>query len=89
MSATFDATTTAAYAAANTAAERSALIVAALTGTISVKVFNGSNTEMGSGTMDTPWATASGDTVTVGEVTSLRHQQQVFGDSPLPMAELA
>lgn len=70
MSATFDATTTSEYASATTAAARSALIVAALTGTISVKVFNGSNTEMGSGTMDTPWATASGDTVTVGEVTS-------------------
>jgi hypothetical protein len=70
MSATFDATTTAEYAAASTAAARSALIVAALTGTISVKVFDGTNTEMGSGTMDTPWATASGGTVTVGEVTS-------------------
>ncbi len=70
MSATFDATTTAEYAAASTAAARSALIVAALTGTISVKVFNALDVEMGSGTMDSPWATASGDTVTVGEVTS-------------------
>jgi hypothetical protein len=70
MSATFDATTTSEYSAATTAAARSALIVAALTGTISVKVFDGTNTEMGSGTMDSPWATASGDTVTVGEVTS-------------------
>ena len=70
MSATFDATTTAEYAAASTAAARSALIVAALTGTISVKVFDGSNVEKGSGTMDAPWATASGNTVTIGEVTS-------------------
>lgn len=70
MSATFDATTTAEYAAATTAAARSAVIVAALTGTISVKVFDGSNVEKGSGTMASPWATASGDTVTVGEVTS-------------------
>lgn len=70
MSATFDATTTAEYTAASTAAARSAVIVAALTGTISVKVFNGSNTEMGSGTMAAPWATASDGTVTVGEVTS-------------------
>ena len=70
MSATFDATTTGEYSAATTAAARSAVIVAALTGTISVKVFNGSNTEMGSGTMAAPWATASGDTVLIGEVTS-------------------
>ena len=47
MSATFDATTTAEYAAATTAAARSAVIVAALTGTISVKVFNGSNGDDG------------------------------------------
>lgn len=70
MSATFDATTTGEYSAATTAAARSAVIVAALTGTISVKVFNGSNTEMGSGTMAAPWATASGATVTIGEVSS-------------------
>ena len=70
MSATFDATTTAEYSAATTAASRSALIVAALTGTISVKVFDGSNVEKGSGTMAAPWATASGDAVTVGEVSS-------------------
>ena len=71
MSATFDATTTAEYAAATTAAARSAVIVAALTGTISVKVFNGSNVEKGSGTMAAPWAMASGNTVTVGEVIEL------------------
>lgn len=70
MSATFDATTTAEYAAATTAADRSAVIVSALTGTISVKVFNGSNVEKGSGTMAAPWAVASGATVTVGEVSS-------------------
>jgi hypothetical protein len=70
MSATFDATTTSEYATATTAAARSALIVAALTGTISVKVFDGSDVEKGSGTMASPWATSSGDTVTVGEVSS-------------------
>lgn len=70
MSATFDATTTSEYEAATTAAARSALIVAALTGTISVKVFDGSDVEKGSGTMAAPWATSSGDTVTVGEVSS-------------------
>lgn len=70
MSATFDATTTSEYEAATTASARSALIVAALTGTVSVKVFDGSDVEKGTGTMASPWATASGDTVTVGEVSS-------------------
>lgn len=70
MSATFDATTKAAYDAATTAPERSAIIVAALTGTISVKVFDADDTEMGSGTMVAPWATAAGSTVTVGEVSA-------------------
>lgn len=69
MSATFDAATTAAYQAATTAAARAAAIVASLTGTISVKVFNGSNVEMGSGTMAAPWATAVNNGVVIGEVT--------------------
>ena len=69
MSATFDAATTAAYQAATTAAARAAAIVASLTGTISVKVFNGSNTEMGAGTMASPWATAVNNGVVIGEVT--------------------
>jgi hypothetical protein len=69
MSATFDATTTAAYDAATTAQSRAEAIVASLAGTISVKVFNGSNTEMGSGTMASPWATAVSGVVVLGEVT--------------------
>ena len=69
MSATFDATTTAAYEAATTAQARAQAIVASLTGTISVKVFNGSNVEMGSGTMASPWATAVSGVVVMGEVT--------------------
>lgn len=70
MSATFDATTTAAYEAATTAEDRAAAIVASLTGTISVKVYDGDDTEMGSGTMASPWATASAGVVTLGEVSS-------------------
>lgn len=69
MSATFDATTKAAYDAATTAQARAEAIVASLSGTISVKVFNGSNTEMGSGTMADPWATAVAGAVVLGEVT--------------------
>jgi hypothetical protein len=70
MSATFDTTTKAAYDAATTAQSRAEAIVASLTGTISVKVFNGSNTEMGSGTMAAPWATAVAGAVVLGEVSS-------------------
>jgi hypothetical protein len=70
MSATFDTTTKAAYDAATTAQDRAEAIVASLTGTISVKVFNGSNTEMGSGTMAAPWATAVAGSVVLGEVSS-------------------
>lgn len=70
MSATFDATTKAAYDAATTAQARAEAIVASLTGTISVKVFNGSNAAMGTGTMAAPWASASAGVVTLGEVSS-------------------
>lgn len=70
MSATFDSTTKAAYDAAITAQARAEAVVASLTGTISVKVFNGSNTEMGSGTMADPWAAATAGSVVLGEVAS-------------------
>jgi hypothetical protein len=69
VSATFDATTKAAYDAATTAQARAAAIVASLTGTISVKVFDGDDAEMGSGTMASPWATAVSGVVVLGEVT--------------------
>jgi hypothetical protein len=70
MSATFDATTKAAYDAATTAADRATAIVAALTGTITVAVYNGADAVMGTGTMAAPWATASGGSVLIGEVSS-------------------
>lgn len=70
MSATFDATTTAAYEAATTAQDRAAAIVASLTGTITVTVYNGSNAAMGTGTMAAPWATAVAGVVVLGEVSS-------------------
>jgi hypothetical protein len=70
VSATFDATTTAAYEAATTAQSRAEAIVASLTGTISVTVYNGSNAAMGTGTMAAPWASASAGVVTLGEVSS-------------------
>lgn len=78
MSATFDTTTKTAYDAATTAAARATAIVASLSsggspeGAVLVKVYNGASpdAEMGSGTMTAPWATASGGTVVIGEVSS-------------------
>jgi len=78
MSATFDTTTKAAYDAATTATARATAIVASLSsggspqGAVRVKVFNGASpdVEMGAGTMSAPWATASGGTVVIGEVSS-------------------
>lgn len=69
MSVTFDTTTRAAYEAATTATAKAAAVVSSLTGTVSVKVYNASNTAVGDGTMDSPWATSSLGTVTIGEVT--------------------
>jgi hypothetical protein len=70
MSATFDATTTAAYEAATTAQSRAEAIVASLTGTITVTVYDGDDAAMGTGTMAAPWASASAGVVTLGEVSS-------------------
>jgi hypothetical protein len=69
VSVTFDTTSRAAYEAATTATAKAAAVVSSLTGTVYVKVYNASNTVVGDGTMDSPWATSSGDTVTIGEVT--------------------
>jgi hypothetical protein len=78
MSATFDTTTKTAYDAATTATARATAIVASLSsggspqGSVVVKVYSGASpdVEMGSGTMSAPWATASGGTVVIGEVSS-------------------
>jgi hypothetical protein len=64
-----DATTLAAYSAAITTAERAAIVVAALTGTVVCEIVDAVGVVRASGTMASPWATASGSTVTVGEVT--------------------
>jgi hypothetical protein len=63
-----DATTLAAYNAAITTAERAAIVVAALTGTVVCEIVDAVGVVRASGTMASPWATASGATVTVGEV---------------------
>lgn len=69
----FDATTLGEYDANVYAADRAAAVVAALggaTGTVNVKVYNGSGTLMGSGVLSAPWAVASGNTITVGSLSS-------------------
>jgi hypothetical protein len=63
-----DATTLAAYNAAITTAERAAIVVAALTGTVVCEIVDAVGVVRASGTMASPWATASGATITVGEV---------------------
>jgi hypothetical protein len=45
--------------------------VSALSDTVVVEVYNGTDTLMASGTMAAPWATAGGATITVGEVTGV------------------
>jgi len=64
-----DQTTKAEYDALSLASARASAVVSALTGAVVVEVYNGVNTLVASGTMAAPWATASGATITVGEVT--------------------
>lgn len=65
-----DATTKASYDAATTAAARAQVVLDALADPVTVTVYNGSDVEMGTGTMTTPWATRSGEVLTIAEVTS-------------------
>ena len=69
MAILLDQTTKTEYDALSLASARASAVVAALSGAVVVEVYNGVNTLMASGTMAAPWATASGATITVGEVT--------------------
>ncbi len=71
MAILLDQTTKAEYDALSLASARASAVVSALTGTVVVEVYNGVNTLVASGTMAAPWATASGATITVGEVTGV------------------
>ncbi len=71
MAILLDQTTKAEYNALSLASARASAVVSALTGTVVVEVYNGTDTLMASGTMAAPWATASGATITVGEVTGV------------------
>ena len=61
-----DEVTLAAYQAQSVASARAALVVAALSGTVVAEVFDGNGVLRASGTMSSPWATASGANITVG-----------------------
>ena len=67
---TLDATTLSSYLAASTSDARAQAVIDSLSGTVYVRVYDGSNTLMGEGTMSAPWATRSGSVITVGEVSS-------------------
>lgn len=68
MAIVLDETTKAEYDAQTFALNRAALVVSALSGTVVCEVYDGFNVLRASGTMASPWATASGSTITVGEV---------------------
>jgi hypothetical protein len=66
-----DTTTKGEYDALTLASARASLVVSALSGTVVVEVYDGLDVLRASGTMAAPWATSSGATITVGEVTGL------------------
>ena len=68
MAIVLDTTTKAEYDALTLASARASLVVSALSGTVVVEVFDGTDAIRASGTMAAPWATSSGATITVGEV---------------------
>jgi hypothetical protein len=66
-----DTTTKGEYDALTLASARASAVVSALSGTVVVEVYDGLDVLRASGTMAAPWATSSGATITVGEVTGL------------------
>ncbi len=64
-----DETTRAAYLAQSLASSRASLVVSALTAPVTVEVRDGNDGLRALGTMAAPWATSSGSTITVGQVT--------------------
>lgn len=67
---TLDALTLSDYSDQNTLSSRASLIVAAMGLSPVIEIFDGSNALRASGTFADPWATASGASVTVGQVTA-------------------
>lgn len=65
-----DSVTRAEYDAVTSAEGRAAVVVAALTGTVTATVYDGALGVRGSGAMASPWATAANDRIVVGELES-------------------
>lgn len=63
-----DPTTRAEYDAAETPSARAAVVMAAITGTVTATVYDGSDVARGSGTMQTPWASIEGTRLVIGEL---------------------
>jgi hypothetical protein len=63
-----DPTTRAEYDAAETPSARAAVVMAAITGTVTATVYDGSDVARGSGTMQTPWASIVGSRLVIGEL---------------------
>ncbi len=63
-----DPVTRAEYDAAETPAARAAVVMAAITGTVTATVYDGSDVARGSGTMQAPWASIAGSRLVVGEL---------------------
>lgn len=75
MSITLDSTTWAEYSAQTLASSRANLIRDALTAPVTITAFRaqqGGPVTIGSGTMAEPWCSASGSTITIGEVNATK-----------------
>jgi hypothetical protein len=67
---TLDNTTLGEYVAEDSSSDRIDAVIAALSGTVSVKVYDGSGVEKASGTMGSPWATNVSGQLVVGALSS-------------------
>lgn len=71
MAITLDPATQNEYLVGATVVARAQGVVAAFTGTVTCKIYDGSDVEKAAATFDSPWASASGETITIGEVGKL------------------
>lgn len=71
MAITLDPATQNEYLVGATVVARAQGVVAAFTGTVTCKIYDGSDVEKAAATFDSPWASASGATITIGEVGKL------------------
>lgn len=71
MAITLDPATQSEYLVGATVVARAQGVVAAFTGTVTCKIYDGSDVEKAAATFDSPWASASGATITIGEVGKL------------------